>query len=440
LAFTAANATYLPFQQVAPVALVEAGGVDYSAWRTRRLPSRQQLREEADRWFNQFGEINSMFVRSLCPFAALAVLISEGFAVEAETRPRAREIGIEIGLLDPGRHNAITDVPGVTVGHETLNEGDSVRTGMTAIVPHRGNVFREKVPAAIVVGNGFGKLVGSTQVRELGTLETPIALTNTLSVFTAANGLVQYTLEQEGNEDVRSVNPVAGETNDGYLNDIRGRHVKSKHVLAAIANAQGGPVAEGCVGAGTGTRCMGFKGGIGTSSRIVKDSKRTLTVGVLVQSNFDGNLTIAGRSVGEKLGRRYRDKLQGEPKQPAGSCMIVLATDAPLDTRQLSRLARRCLLGLGAVGSAMEHGSGDYVIAFSTAESVRVTDGAGEELEHRAVLPDRRLTPLFQAAREATEEAIINSLLRAETTVGFRGRRVEAIPLEALSKALDEGE
>ena len=354
---------------------------------------------------------------------------------EEPRRPRARDIGLTIGLLPPGHHNAITDVEGVRVGHHTLNEGTGIRTGVTVIVPQPGNVFRQKLPAAIVVGNGFGKLVGITQVEELGTLETPIALTNTLSVFTAANALVQHTLSLPGNEEVRSVNPVVGETNDGYLNDIRGRHLKAEHVLAALRSAHDGPVEEGAVGAGTGTRCFRYKGGIGTSSRRIAGGFGPCVLGVLVQSNFDGSLTINGVNVGDVLGTGYRDRLLRGLRGSGGSCMIVVATDAPLDARQLKRLARRALLGLGAIGSTMSHGSGDYVIAFSTANEVQAASEEESALSRRAAVNDRQLTPLFQAAREATEEAILNSLLRATTTTGFKGRTVEAIPIKQLQDA-----
>lgn len=343
-------------------------------------------------------------------------------------RPRAREIGIHIGLLDPGPLNAITDVDGVRVGHVTLHEGDDVRTGVTVVLPHSGNIFREKVPAAIVVGNGFGKLVGVTQVEELGTLETPIGLTNTVSVFRVADGLIDYTLGLPGNEYVRSVNPVVGETNDGYLNDIRHRHVEPEHVALAIENATGGEVDEGAVGAGTGTRCFGFKGGIGTSSRQLPEARGGWTVGVLVQSNFSGSLTVNGAHVGDALGDGFRGQVTGVPPEEDGSCMIVVATDAPLDARQLKRIARRALLGLGATGSAMSHGSGDYVIAFST---VRVGSSAQS-------FEDQKLTPLFQAVREATEEAILNSLLRATTTTGRDGHKLDAIPIDRLIEACRE--
>ena len=282
----------------------------------------------------------------------------------SEQRPRAREIGIVVGVLPPGPLNAITDVVGVRVGHQIIVEGEAIRTGVTAIIPHPGNVFQHKVPAAIVVGNGFGKLVGSTQVDELGTLETPVILTNTLSAFIAADALVAYTLTQEGNQNVGSVNPVVGETNDGYLNDIRAQRVRREDVLAAIAAADTGPIAEGSVGAGTGTRCLGWKGGIGTASRRLPESQGGYTVGVLVQSNFGGILTVNGAPVGKELGRYYLQDVVGESEPGDGSCILVVATDAPLDARQLKRLAKRALLGLAAVGSPMTHGSGDYVIAF----------------------------------------------------------------------------
>jgi len=345
-------------------------------------------------------------------------------------RPRARELGIRIGILPPGPNNAITDVAGVLVGHRTVRSGQDVRTGVTAILPHDGNIFQQKVPAAVVVGNGFGKLVGTTQINELGNLETPVILTNTLSVFNAADALISYTLSQEGNQEVYSVNPVVGETNDAYLNDVRGRHVSRDHVLEAIAAARSGPVEEGSVGAGTGTRCFGFKGGIGTASRRLPKPTGGYTVGVLVQSNFGGVLTINGAPVGKELGRYYMKNLVEAEKAEGGSCMIVVATDAPLGARKLKRVARRALLGLGAIGSPMTHGSGDYVIAFSTDENLRVPYKSGRRMRTRNVLRDSALSPLFQATREATEEALLNSLLRATTVTGFRGRTTEAIPID----------
>jgi D-aminopeptidase len=327
-------------------------------------------------------------------------------------RPRARDLGLAPGSLPPGPLNAITDVPGVRVGHVTLVEGEGVRTGVTAILPHGGNVYREKVPAAIQVGNGFGKLVGVTQVDELGLLETPIVLTNTLAVWTAAEALADYVLAQAGNEDVRSINPVVGETNDGLLNDIRGHHVRKEHVRRALEQAREGPVEEGSVGAGTGTVAFGWKGGIGTASRHVAGR----TLGALVQSNYGGSLTMNGIPVPGPAGGGNGD----------GSCMMVLATDAPLDARQLKRLARRALFGFARTGSSGSHGSGDYVIAFSTARQ-------------GAVLTDEQLSPLFQAAIEATEEAILNSLLRATTVKGRGGRVVEAVPLDKIKALIHEG-
>jgi D-aminopeptidase len=350
----------------------------------------------------------------------------------SEERPRAREIGIVIGILPPGPLNAITDVAGVRVGHQTIIEGQAIRTGVTAIIPHPGNVFQQKVPAAIVVGNGFGKLVGSTQVEELGTLETPVILTNTLSTFMAADALVAYTLDLEGNESVGSVNPVVAETNDGYLNDIRAQRVSRADVLAAIAAAKGGPVAEGSVGAGTGTRCLGWKGGIGTASRRLPTAHGGYTIGVLTQTNFGGILAVNGAPVGKELGRYYLQDAAGERESEGGSCILVVATDAPLDARQLERLARRALLGLAAVGSPMTHGSGDYVIAFSTAETVRIPDRLSGRTQTQTLLRDEALSPLFQATREAAEEAILNSLLKATTVTGFCDRKSAAIPVDRL--------
>ncbi|MFQ5805508.1 MAG: P1 family peptidase [Phycisphaerae bacterium] len=347
-------------------------------------------------------------------------------------RPRTREIGIVVGVLPPGPLNTITDVDGVRVGHRTIVEGQAIRTGVTAILPHPGNVFQQKVPAAIVVGNGFGKLVGSTQVKELGVLETPVVLTNTLSVFVAADALLAYTLDQAGNEKVGSVNPVVGETNDGLLNDIRAQRVRREHVFAAIAAADGGHVAEGSVGAGTGTRCLGWKGGIGTASRRLPESRGGYIVGVLAQTNFGGILTVNGAPAGKELGRYYLKDVGDDRESEGGSCILVVATDAPLEARQLERLAKRALLGLGAVGSPMTHGSGDYVIAFSVAESVRIPHQPARKIQTRTLLRDEGLSPLFQATREATEEAILNSLLKATTVTGFQGHRCEAIPVDRL--------
>ena len=339
-------------------------------------------------------------------------------------RPRARDVGITIGTLMPGEHNAITDVPGVLVGHATLIQGDDVRTGVTVVLPHGGNVFREKVPAAIVVGNGYGKLVGTTQVAELGEIESPIALTNTLNVGKVMDALVGHMLSLPGNEGVRSVNVVVGETNDGGLNDIRGRHVGAEHLAQAIESASDGPVEEGSVGAGTGTVCFGWKGGIGTSSRVASSYK----VGVLVQTNFGGSLTIDGVPIYEQL-RPGR-----EPPKEDGSCMIVVATDAPLSPRNLRRLANRALAGMARTGSSFSNGSGDYVIAFSTAMEVRITSGG--DLTGAPSLGNARMSSLFRAAADATEEAILNSLFRATTVTG-RGRTVRAIPIDRVRALLD---
>ena len=344
---------------------------------------------------------------------------------QTPARPRLRDLGIEVGIFKTGPYNAITDVAGVRIGQTTLSIGDSVRTGVTAIIPHGGNLFRDKVTAAMHVGNGFGKLVGFTQVQELGQIETPIVLTNTLSVWEAANGIVDYMLALPGNTDVRSINPVVGETNDGTLNDIRGRHVTRDHVVEAIRRAVSGPVEEGCVGAGTGTRCFGWKGGIGTTSRILPKTLGGYAVGVLVQTNFGGILDMAGVPVGRELGQySYRQETSD------GSCMIVVATDAPLDARQLSRVAKRATLSLGRTGSSMSHGSGDYVIAFSTVRRGR------DSISVPTPLNDEGLSPLFQATVEACEEAIYNSLLKATDTKGHHGSAVEAIPLEKLKDAL----
>ena len=343
---------------------------------------------------------------------------------------RARDLGIKIGVLSPGKWNAITDVPGVKVGHTTLFKGDSVRTGVTAILPNDGNIFQQKVPAGIFVGNGFGKFAGSTQVLELGNLETPIILTNTLSVSIAMDEVVEYTLHQKGNENVQSVNAVVGETNDGYLNDIRGRHVQKQDVLNAIHNAKEGIIEEGCVGAGTGTVCFGFKGGIGTASRKLPAQSGGYTVGVLVQTNFGGVLQVDGVPVGRELNKFYlSDQLNNVVD---GSCMIVVATDAPLDSRNLNRLAKRAFMGLAKTGGIASNGSGDYVIAFSTDSSLRIPFASKDQKQTTGVLTNDAVSPLFLAVIEATEEAIINSLLAAKTTNGKEGHIVESLPIDKL--------
>lgn len=381
----------------------------------------------------------------LLTLAVVASLFSSsGQAPEVAPRPRARDLGIAPGVFRPGPLDAITDVPGVRVGHFTLVEGEDVRTGATAVVPHPGNVFQEKVPAAIVVGNGFGKLVGFTQVAELGQLETPILLTNTLNVWEAAAALVDYTLALAGNEDVRSVNPVVGETNDGWLNDIRKRPLRREHFLEALRAASGGPVEEGSVGAGTGTRAFGrdggFKAGIGTASRRVPQGAGGYTVGVLVQSNFAGILTMDGVPVGRALGAFDRvddpEAHAVSPEQDGGSCMIVVATDAPLDASGLRRLAWRAFAGMARTGAAFEHGSGDYAIAFSTAVSVRIAHRARGAKAAAALVVGEGLSPLFQAVAEATEEAIYNSLLRATPVRGYKGREARPLPLDVLRRVL----
>lgn len=350
-----------------------------------------------------------------------------------QNRPRARELGVSVGVIPTGTLNAITDVEGVLVGHTTLIRGDNVRTGVTAILPHGGNLFREKVPGAVFVGNGFGKLAGSTQVNELGEIETPILLTSTLSVPRVADFVIDYMLALPGNEDVQSINPLVAETNDGYLNDIRGRHISRDDVFAAIKSAKSGAVAEGCVGAGTGTVAFGFKGGIGTSSRKLPQRLGGYTVGVLVQTNFGGVLTINGAPVGRELGRYYlKDELTEKQNNPDGSVIIVIATDAPLDARNLSRMAARAMMGLARTGASASNGSGDYAIAFSTAPDVRIKPlGQNERNTPRNLksLANDDTSPLFLAVIEATEEAIYNSLFKATTTTG-RGHTVEALPLD----------
>ncbi|MBX2970071.1 MAG: P1 family peptidase [Cyclobacteriaceae bacterium] len=349
------------------------------------------------------------------------------------SQQRSRDLGIKIGVLPVGTFNSITDVPEVKVGHTTIMEGSSIRTGVTAILPHSGNMFQEKVPAAIFVGNGFGKLAGSTQVMELGNLETPIILTNTLSVSTGMDAVIEYTLNLPGNENVQSVNAVVGETNDGYLNDIRGRHVKKEHVLEAIQKASSGSVKEGNVGAGTGTVCFGWKGGIGTASRVLPKATGGYTVGVLVQTNFGGVLQIDGAPVGEELKQYF---LRGQLENADGSCMMIVATDAPLDARNLERLAQRAMMGLAKTGGIASNGSGDYVIAFSTNAGIRVMHDKNERTDSASFLRNDAVSPLFLAVIEATEEAIINSLFAAETMTGKDGRKIEALPREEVIKIL----
>jgi D-aminopeptidase len=343
-------------------------------------------------------------------------------------RPRVREAGIEIGILPPGPLNAITDVAGVAVGHRTIIEGKSVRTGVTALLPHRGNLFQDKVPAGFAVANGFGKFMGSTQIVELGEIESPILLTNTLSVPEAAAAAIEWTLVQPGNQEVRSVNAVVGETNDGGLNDIRARRVTKADAIAAIAAAREGAVEEGAVGAGTGTVAFGWKGGIGTSSRRLPQRLGGYTVGVLVQSNYGGVLSVDGVPIGKLLGRYFlKDETQSASGD--GSVVIVIATDAPLSDRNLQRLARRAFLGIARTGSPITNGSGDYALAFSTAEAVRRTPARrGAEAEVRE-LPNDRVSPLFQAVVEATEEAVLNSMFKGQTMEGHNGR-IEALPVQ----------
>ncbi|MGB2844733.1 MAG: P1 family peptidase [Candidatus Aminicenantaceae bacterium] len=369
-------------------------------------------------------------------FLISIILVLSLILFSLEERPRIREFGIKTGILNPGNLNAITDVPGVRVGHVTLFTGKKIRTGVTAILPHEGNIYQEKVPAAIYIANGYGKLMGHTQIEELGNMETPVILTNTLSVPTAADALIDYTLSLPGNERVGSVNAVVGETNDGYLNDIRGRHVKKKHVLEAIKKAKSGAVEEGSVGAGTGTTCFGFKGGIGTSSRKLPESRGGYTVGVLVQTNHGGILQINGFPVGIRLGKYYMKR--DIEDLPEGSCMVVLATDAPLNSRNLKRLAKRALLGIVRTGGFFTNGSGDYCIAFSTARGLRISNRGDSPTRKIEILRNREMTALFLAAVEAAEEAILNSMFKAQDMEGKDGHKVEALPLDKLKKIMEE--
>jgi len=364
-------------------------------------------------------------------FSSLLISFFFFLSVFAQSSKKSEELNIRIGVMQKGKLNAITDVAGIKVGHSTIIKADSVRTGATAILPHGGNLFQQKVPAAIYIGNGFGKLTGYSQVKELGNIESPIILTNTLNIATAIKAVLDYTLSQTDNRAVQSVNAVVGETNDGYLNDIRGQHVTIADVQNAITNAKAGAVEEGNVGAGTGTVCFGFKGGIGTSSRVLPQKLGGYTVGVLVQTNFGGVLNIDGVPVGKELKKYYlSDKLN---ETPDGSCMIVVATDAPLDARNLERLAKRAFMGLAKTGGIGSNGSGDYIIAFSTDSSLRIPHNAPDKLLQH-VLSNEAMSPLFMATIEATEEAIINSLLAAETMKGKNGRVVEALPMDKLKE------
>lgn len=378
----------------------------------------------------------------------ISIIVSPGFGQSALTkndRPRAHEIGLKIGVLPAGPRNAITDVEGVIIGQTTLIKGENIRTGVTAILPHSGNLFSEKVPGAVFVGNGFGKLMGSTQVEELGEIETPILLTSTLSVPKVADFLMDYMLALPGNESVQSINPLVAETNDGYLNDIRGRNVSREDVFGALKNASTGDVEEGTVGAGTGTVAFGWKGGIGTSSRKLPAKLGGYSVGVLVQTNFGGVLTIGGAPIGIDLGRYYLKDASGDSGKPVpkndlndnadGSIIIVIATDAPVDSRNLKRIAARAMMGLARTGAAGTNGSGDYAIAFSTALEVRLKSAGGNPRNVKLLANDA-MSPIFLATIEATEEAIYNSLFRATTITGRDKRTVEALPIEPVLEIL----
>ena len=369
-------------------------------------------------------------------FAILSLLLimALGCTQTFAQKKTIREHGYPIGIFDTGKNNAITDVPGVTVGQVTCIEGDSIRTGVTAIIPHQGNIFRKKVPAAIYAGNGFGKLAGVTQVQELGNIETPIVLTNTLNVAAGIDGLITYTLQQPGNENVRSVNAVVGETNDGGLNKIQQRYVTPQIVLQALANAKGGKVEQGCVGAGTGTVAFNFKGGIGTSSRVLPESLGGYTIGVIVQSNYGGILEIDGVQVGRKLGEfSYKEHIP-QSKTADGSCMMVVITDAPIDARNLERVAKRAMMGLAKTGGIASNGSGDYVIALSVAPENLINDS--KKLHTQTLLDNGQMSPIFAATIEATAEALWNSMFMAETTKGYKGKEVKALPVDKVLKML----
>jgi D-aminopeptidase len=385
------------------------------------------------------GYATSMFKVFSVTTILLAASLTSVYGSPPAVRPRIADLGLKIGILPTGPLDAITDVAGVKVGSTTIIRGDNIRTGVTAVLPHSGNLYREKVPGAIFASNGFGKLTGSTQVDEMGDIETPILLTSTTSVPRVADAVISYMLNLPGNEDVLSINSVVGETNDGYLSDIRGRHITPEDVFAAIKDAKGGPVEEGAVGAGTGTVAFGWKGGIGTASRILPADLGGYTLGVLVQTNFGGVLTIAGAPVGQVLGQYYlRKELQqgsGGKDKADGSCMIVVATDAPMDARNLKRLAARAWLGVARSGSSASNGSGDYAIAFSTASQLRVRNQDKALTRSTEVMTNDAMSPLFLAAIEATEEAVYNSMFKATTMTG-NGHTVEALPIDKVVEIL----
>jgi len=370
------------------------------------------------------------FIKYIIVAACLAVSISS----TAQEHKTLREWGFPTGIFETGKYNAITDVPGVTVGHVTCIEGDSIRTGVTAIVPHQGDIFRNKVPAAIYVGNGFGKLAGVTQVRELGNIETPVILTNTLSVAAGMEGTIRYTLMQPGNEQVGSVNAVVGETNDGHLNAIRKMHVTPEMVIDAINNAHSGPVEQGNVGAGTGTVCFGFKGGIGTSSRVLPESLGGYTIGVLAQTNYGGILEIDGVQVGQKLEKHDFINHVRRSENVDGSCMMVVITDAPLDSRNLERVAKRAMMGLAKTGGIASNGSGDYVIALSVYPENLISDK--DKMLTTTQLANSQMSPIFAATIEATAEALWNSLFMADSMTGYQGHHVDALPVEQVLEML----
>lgn len=375
-------------------------------------------------------------IRKFLIISAMATAVFVGSINESHAQKRLRDYGIKTGIFKTGEYNAITDVPGVTVGQVTRIEGEDVRTGVTAIIPHQGNIFQQKVPAAIYAGNGFGKLAGSTQVQELGNIETPIVLTNTLNVAEGISGLVEYTLAQPGNENVRSVNAVVGETNDGGLNNIRARHITKENVLEALSKAKSGPVEEGCVGAGVGTVSFGFKAGIGTSSRVLPKSLGGYTVGVLVQSNYGGVLEIAGVQIGQLLEHYQFQK--NVMQDVDGSCMMVVITDAPVDARNLERMAKRAMMGLAKTGGIASNGSGDYVIAMSVCPENLINERS--KTYNPTLLHNDDMSALFLATIEATAEALWNALFAAEDIKGYNGKEVKALPVEKVVEYIKAAE